>query len=115
MGEFHYVGDEALKARFMLALEDEIMEAADDVRVLARAATPVDTSALRNTMRTDGPRVGANRVSSRVVAGEGLPYGVIVHERHHDGGGGTHFIARPLLGYAPRLVERVRNAGRKAY
>lgn len=117
MGEFHFIGVDALRARAIAALEEEMVDAADEVLTAAKVMTPELSEILERSERTSEPRVSAKGVSVRIIAGEGTDYAVIVHEKdaiHHDTGS-AHFLARPVLAYIPRLGERVAQAAKRAY
>jgi hypothetical protein len=78
----------------------------------SKRRTPVDTSALRNTIRAIGPEFEGNRISTAIVAGDvSVTYAWIVHEdlEANHKVGQAKYIESTINESAPYMARRVSN------
>lgn len=140
MGEFRYVGREALFARAVSAVTEAVNQSANDLVALAAARAPVDTGTLRASIHTDGAKISGFSVTAKVATGgEANDYAVFVHEGtgphiirprngrflhfgdtfttivHHPGTHATKFLERPLLENRGLYVAYMRAAAARAF
>jgi hypothetical protein len=96
---------------FPKLLGDDLYRELKDVELPEVIAnTPMDTGALRNSERVEGPVITKTSVSASILAGDDTVfYAVYVHEdpdAHHPIGD-WKYIERPLKEAGPHLMDRI--------
>ena len=98
---FRYIGIDALVLRGRDAVGDAVTASARQLRDKVENATPIDEGDLAASARVRRVRRGARSATAQVASGDSqAPYAIIVHENHHDGGGGAKHVEGPLLRHA---------------
>jgi hypothetical protein len=116
MGEFRYVGTERLIAKARGACREAVKESTRELAAAVRVETPKLTGDLAATTRAEGPRTAGDTVTGVVRQGQGLDYGVPVHQ-HWSGQlrSPARQVQIPLLRHRLRHLELLRLAGKKVF
>lgn len=139
MGEFRYIGYEALQARAMKALTLATEKAQHDLVAMAKPLTGYDTGAERSGIHAEPLAVSGMSVIGRVSSSEyydvwqheGTGPHIIraqpghflawpgaghpVREVHHPGTPATHFLSRPLIQLRPIFEAALRAAASQEF
>jgi hypothetical protein len=120
MGQFSYIGTEALTALGRAALKAAVTESAEDLVGKAQAETRVDTGAERAGIHVDSVSgVGSNASLASYTAvvstgGASSEYDIYQHEGTYKMSG-THFLSGPLIEHRGAYLEAIARAARGAY
>ncbi len=109
MGTFVYCGQAVLTAKARKALKAAVTEMAEDFVGQAKAATPVDTGTLRDSIHVagvsgQGSNADLGSYTATVRTG-GVGYDVYVHEGTSRGVPAFKYMEGPLLENADRYRE----------
>lgn len=141
MGEFRYIGLNALTSRGVEAVARATVESAEDLTAAAmEAETAVDTGTLKASIHPEPPKISGFSVTVKVATGaESDGYAIYVHEGtrphiirarnaqflhfgntfvkqvHHPGTAAIKYLERPLIENAAVYVEHIAAAARAAY
>ena len=92
--------------------EQALMAEAEVLVEQARERVPVDTGALKRSIRAEGPTRRGRDIEAKIVAGgPDVPYAALVHEdldaQHPEGG--AKFLEGPLFEGSGSLLRRLGN------
>lgn len=108
MGEFRYIGNQALRARVMSGMRSGNSKSCVELKAKVIEATPVESGELAASTRVISTRVEGNTVVGGVEQGAGPSgeYAVIVHDKwsRRGGGGPAREVEGPLIQHRGRHV-----------
>lgn len=99
-------------AGMMQELRWSVTDVVNEVAAESQGLVPVDTGALKASMRVDRPEVSRSVVAVSIsYGGPAAPYAEFVHENmnaRHPRGGQAKFLETPVKRWQPKFVKAVK-------